>query len=361
MGLQPLAPLRRAAPVPRARTSTRAGSGDSSATTATRSPGSPRATAGEPAAPGRAPGRRARRCQPRRSRPDSAPRACASYPGPHRAARLLPLAAPVRDPPSPRRRDLRGGRRDFRDPAPARVSPLRSAALTGVARDRQGAVIADAARPGRRGRGGPATTAAQGRSCCAASSRSCRAGSARPATTARRPTHQGTLRAKPRDYASNPQISRTARGLPSRPTARSSPLLKRGEIAVETRGVGDGPRCGRPAALPHGPAVRSSYNATISGDGAGRVRVGGRQPQLRQAVRRYRRLRARSVDGAGVAEPAGTAEGVRRVAIGVGPGAVGRWQARRLPGRRRRRAGARARRRPHQRQRAHRSSGRPPA
>ena len=84
------------------------------------------------------------------------------------------------------------------------------------------------------------------------------------------PTHQGTLLAKPRDYASNPQISADGSRVAFETYRQKlDDLLKRGEIAVETRDVGDCTTVqASPAALPARPGgPQSSYNATISGDG----------------------------------------------------------------------------------------------
>lgn len=83
-------------------------------------------------------------------------------------------------------------------------------------------------------------------------------------------THAGAPVRKPRNYATNPQLS----GDGSRVAFESyrqnlADLLAKGEIAVETRAV-DGTRAEQasPAALPARPGgPQSSYNATISGDG----------------------------------------------------------------------------------------------
>ena len=83
-------------------------------------------------------------------------------------------------------------------------------------------------------------------------------------------THLGALLAKPRDYASNPQLS----GDGSRVAfevyrQKLDDLLAKGEIAVETRDAGAAQAdLASPAALPARPSgPQSSYNATISGDG----------------------------------------------------------------------------------------------
>ncbi len=85
------------------------------------------------------------------------------------------------------------------------------------------------------------------------------------------PTRGGALVAKPRDYASNPQISGDGTRVAFETYRQKlDDLLRRGEIAVETRDVGAGTTAqASPAQLPARPrGPQSSYNATISGDGS---------------------------------------------------------------------------------------------
>ncbi len=84
------------------------------------------------------------------------------------------------------------------------------------------------------------------------------------------PTKGGALIARPRDYASNPQISGDGSRVAFETYRQKlDDLLRRGEIAVETRDIGAGAAAqASPAQLPARPGgPQSSYNATISGDG----------------------------------------------------------------------------------------------
>ena len=257
------------------------------------------------------------------------PRAAPADAGPPRAARAVPLAAPVRDPVVGRPRVRRAGRRVPRDPPHRAVAARDRRPARPVAGRRAAHVPADPARPRRGGRGGHATTAAQGRILLRRQFAQLPRWLGQARYNGPPPTHGGALVAKPRDYASNPQISaRRLAASRSRRTARSSTTCCSAARSPSRRATSATARRRRRAraALPARPR-RSAVVVQrdhLRRRHAGGVRVGGRQPELRQAVRRHRRVRPRPVDGAGVAEPAGAPEGVRRVAIGVGPGAVGR-------------------------------------
>ena len=132
VGLQPLAALRRGAPLPRAGHHARGSSGSSCATTTARSPSSPRATGTRArrssrralVAPRAGHGQRGDRCA------SCAPRGAHDHAGAPRPAPVLPLAAPVRDP-ERRAGHLRRDRRRVPRAAPhASSARWRSAACT---------------------------------------------------------------------------------------------------------------------------------------------------------------------------------------------------------------------------------------
>ena len=145
------------------------------------------------------------------------------------------------------------------------------------------------------------------------------------------PTHDGKLVRLPRDYAANPAISGDGRHVVFEAYQQHLPLaLARGEISVQDRTlVGDG--AGRDlAGEPGAPRPAVDLQPVGLRDGAvRRVRVGRRQPQLRQALRPDPGVRARRQARRA---PRGRASGRARLAVGVQPGDGRRRQRGRLPG-----------------------------
>ena len=107
-------------------------------------------------------------------------------------------------------------------------------------------------------------------------------------------TYRGALEAVPHDYASNPAISADGRHVAYESYRQKLPLaIKFGEIAVLRADLSTG-KTAIVSRLPHGgptgPDPISAYNATaLGGRLADRVRVIARQPELRQALRPDRR------------------------------------------------------------------------
>ena len=113
------------------------------------------------------------------------------------------------------------------------------------------------------------------------------------------PTHEGKLIKLPRDYAANPSISADGRHVVFESYQQHLKLaLARGEISVSKPSARIG-RAGR--GLPGQPRPpRPAIDVQPVGLGrreARRVRIGRRQPQLRQALRLDSRVRARREGG----------------------------------------------------------------
>ena len=344
LGLQPLAALRRDAPVPRCSASRACDlwqqlRDDRRTLAAARRPPRLAATRGGSRPRSSAPS--AARVGARRGAAARAPRAAHDHPGPPRAAPVLPLAAPVRDP-------QRGAGASSASPTPSSApcagrSSARwtSAGCTAArraqveARGDRGAARARARRASARRDAG----ARRAGCCCAASSRQLPRWLDQARYNGPPPTHRGALVAVPRDYASNPAISATAATSPTRPTARScrspsssarspccAPTSRRGRSTLVSA-----------ARATTGPDPLSAYNPTISGDGA---RVAFESSAGNQNfAKRYGRI------GVAAARPArpdattpstGRAPRRRRLAVGLQPGAGRRRRARGVPGRARR-------------------------
>ena len=222
------------------------------------------------------------------------------HPGPSRPAPVLPLAAPVRDP-QRGAGHLRRHRRRVPRAAPARAQPAgHRPPARPVARVRAGRVDRRAARAHRRRRARRATSArGRRRCCCTASSPSCPRWLDQARYNGPPLTHRGALVDKPRDYASNPAISRDGRFVAYEAYRQKLPLaVQLGEIAVLRADVQDGTTAlisRVPSAGATGPDPISAYNPTISGDGRlVDVRVVAGQPELRQALRAHRDAALRS-------------------------------------------------------------------
>ncbi len=82
------------------------------------------------------------------------------------------------------------------------------------------------------------------------------------------PTHRGQLTRKPRNFAANPALTADGEQVVFEGYEQKLPVaLKRGEISVLARAVGEGTPALNVSAHPDRRAPRSAYNPTVSGDG----------------------------------------------------------------------------------------------
>ena len=104
------------------------------------------------------------------------------------------------------------------------------------------------------------------------------------------PTHRGQLTRKPRNFAANPALTADGEQVVFEGYEQKLPVaLKRGEISVLAREVGEGTPALNVSAQPDRRAPRSAYNPTVSGDGL-RIAFEAAEGNLNFA-KRYGRIR----------------------------------------------------------------------
>ncbi len=127
------------------------------------------------------------------------------------------------------------------------------------------------------------------------------------------PTHRGQLTRKPRNFAANPALTADGEQVVFEGYEQKLPVaLKRGEISVLARTVGEGTPALNVSAQPDRRAPRSAYNPTVSGDGL-RIAFEAAEGNLNFA-KRYGRIRVFVAD---MQRGSTTSMAVPRVRAGV--------------------------------------------